>query len=408
MIFNETDGLKKTEVRRTVPIYLTDTYNVLEGPSYWAIDVAKRGSKSDDTLKKYTTNLARFLQWLDDEADNESSKGAEIWQLVDEDVINAYISFLIEERDEKGRPNDSSIESYIAILEYFYKWARKEKYVHYWEMDIKKVTIYIKNQSMTTRRIEREKRSFKLQKGKPTQVDRERDKFILREDMQKVIASFDDVVYAFIALVFWQTGLRPKEFFQLPYMGMGLNAGLKRYGDEELEELQPILFEFESKGKRRSIKFPSDVWAFICREWMPLRVERAAKYKEQNGIMPPNSVLFLSKNGRIVTRKMLRDNFNKGTEKDDFPLRKLTPYMFRHSFATYFVYDRLKALNMLGKPYGYNAVIDEALREWMGHSKVDTTYKYYVHLLNRYFKEDLLTELDKKDNKELFDAILKM
>lgn len=404
MIFHETNGLKNTDIRRTVPIYLTDTYDVIEGPSYWAIDVAKRGSKSDDTLKQYTTTLARFLQWLD----NESSKGAETWQLVDEDVINAYISFLVEERDEKGRPSDSTIEAYIAILEYFYKWARKEEYIHYWEMDIKKVTIQIKNKSMINRRIEVEKRSFKLQTGKQTHVDRERDKFILKENMHKIITSFDDVVYAFIALVFWQTGLRPKELFQLPYMGEGLNAGLKRYQDEELKNLQPILFEFESKGKRRSIKFPSDIWEFICRAWMPLRVERATKYKEKHGIMPRNSVLFLSANGSIVTRKMLRDNFTKVTEKDDFPIRKLTPYMFRHSFATYFVYDRLKALNMLGKPYDYNAVIDAELKEWMGHSDIDTTYKYYVHLLNRYFKEDLLIELDKKDNKELFDAIVKM
>ena len=408
MIFQETDGLKNTDVRRAVPIYFTDAYDVIEGPTYWAIDVAKMRSKSEETLKQYTTTLARFLQWLDDVTDDQDSKGAVAWQLVDEDVINAYITYLVEERDEKGRPSDSTIESYIAKLEYFYKWAKTKGYLHYWQMDMKKVTYTIKDTSMVNRQIKLDGRSVRLQSGTPTHLDSEREKFLRREDIPKVIESFDDVVYAFIALVFWQTGLRPKELFQLPYLGEGLNSGLKRYRDEELKNLKPILFEFESKGKRRSIKFPPDIWAFICRVWMPLRVARAARYKEKHGVMPRNSALFLSNEGRIVTRKMLRDNFNKAAEKNECPEKKLTPYKFRHAFATYFVFDRLKALNLLGKPYDYNAVIDSELREWMGHDKSSTTYEYYVHLMNRYFNEDLLTDLEKKENKELFDAIIKM
>lgn len=402
MIFHETDGLKDTAVRRSVPMYLTDAYDVIEGPTYWAIYVAKKRSKSDDTLKQYTTTLARFLQWRDDEGIH-----AEAWQRTDEDIISEYIAYLVEERDENGRPNDSTIGSYIAKLEYFFKWARKEGYLHYWDMDMGKVTFTIKDQSMVNRDVEMDRRSVHLQSGTPTHVDQEREKFILREDIPKVLAAFDDGVYAFMALVFWETGLRPKEFFQLPYMGQGLNTGLRRYRNEELENLkQPILFEFESKGKRRSIQFPPDIWVFICRVWMPLRVERAAKYKKKNGVMPRNSALFLSEAGDIVTKRMLSTNFNKVTKKDECPVKKLTPYIFRHAFATYFVLDRLK--NYMGKDYVYNAVIDAELREWMGHDKSETTYKYYVHLVNRYFNEDLLTELDKKENKELFDAILKM
>jgi integrase len=236
-------------------------------------------------------------------------------------------------------------------------------------------------------------------------VDHEQDKFIHRENIPRIVELFDDVVYGFIVLVLWKTGLRPKELFQLPYKGTGLNAGLKRYRDEELSDLKEILFWFESKGKNRDIKFPPDVWAVICRKWMPERVKRAARYQERNnGKMPPNNALFLSENGKVVTQKMLRDNFNKVAQDPRCPEKKITPYMFRHAFATYFILDRLKQYEMLGRAYVYNAVIDAELREWMGHENIETTYKHYVHLVNRYFHNGLLDVLEDPINKEIFKA----
>lgn len=402
MIFIETDGLKNTGLRPkgTVPIYMTDDYRVLEGPTYWAAEIAKKRSRSRDTLKQYTTNLARYLQWRDDEGYR-----AENWQNTDEVIINEYISSIIEERDEKGRPNSSSIEYYISRLQSFYKWASDNGYKHYWKVDMEKVIHTIKDKSMVSIQIESDARSFIIQNGRPTHVDAERDKFIHRENIPIVIKLFDDIVYSFMALVLWTTALRPKELFQLPYKGLGLNSGLRRYREDELEDVSRILFEFESKGKRRSIKFPIDIWAFICKEWMPLRTDRAEKYRQKHGVMPPNNVLFLSENGTIVTRKMLRDNLLKVAKKDESPEKKLNPYMFRHAFATYFVLDALMHYNLLGKSYVYNAVIDHELREWMGHTDVDTTYKYYVHLVNRYFHNDLLHDLSNPDNKEILNII---
>ena len=61
-LFN-TDGLKNTDVfpKDTVPIFLDDEFRVMEGPSYWAIALAQKRSRSIETLKQYTTVLARFL-----------------------------------------------------------------------------------------------------------------------------------------------------------------------------------------------------------------------------------------------------------------------------------------------------------------------------------------------------------
>lgn len=398
-LFN-TDGLKNTDVlpKDTVPIFLDDDFRVIEGPSYWAIALAQKRSRSIETLKQYTIVLARFLQWRDDNGIKATN-----WQLTDEDVINAYIGYLKNNRDIKGRPSNKTIEDYIATLSYFFKWATEKGYKHYWKMDSKKVTINIMGSAALVKKEKQIEKRMRIGNGPTTHVEREQDKFIYRENIPRIAELFDDVVYAIIVLVLWKTGLRPKELFQLPFKGTGLNVGLKRYREEELSDLKEILFRFESKGKDRDIRFPGDVWAVICRKWMPERVIRAARYQERNkGKMPPNNVLFLSENGTVVTPKMLRDNFNKVAKDSRCPEKRITPYMFRHAFATYFILDRLKQFEMLGKEYVYNAVIDAELREWMGHTDIGTTYKYYVHLINRYFHNGLLDMLEDPINQEIF------
>ncbi len=402
MIFIETDGLIDTELmpKGSVPLYLSDDYEVLEGPTYWAMKIAQKRSRSKETLKNYTSILARYLQWRDDKGYK-----AETWQLVDEDIINEYISHLIKIRDEKGKPDDSSIEFYISRLQSFYKWAGENGYKQYWKTDMNKVKYTLKDRSMVNMEIEHDAQYFHIQNGRPTHVNIEKDKFVHRENISKIIKLFDDEVYAFMAFIIWATALRPKDLFQLPYRGTGLNAGLKRYQDDELEKLTDILFEFESKGKRRSIKMPAYLWTSICSSWMPKRAERAALYCKKHGVMPPNTALFLTKKGDIVTRKMLSDNFTKVALKDECPEKRLTPKMLRHSFATYFVFNMLKKNNLLGKAYVYNAVIDDALREWMGHTDIAITYKYYVHLINRYFHNDLLDDIHDEKNKEILNAI---
>ena len=73
--------------------------------------------------------------------------------------------------------------------------------------------------------------------------------------------------------------------------------------------------------------------------------------------------------------------------------RAFNPRMLRHTCATYFVYEALKQNNMLGRSFVYDAAVDEDLRQLLGHNDVRTSYEYYVHLANRFFKEDLLADL---------------
>lgn len=433
MIFRTTSGLVELPGHsRTIkaPIYLTNDHKVIEFPTLWAADVAKRRSKSSETLKQYTSTLARWLNFLDD-----YGYGAEKWQNVDRDVIDHFVDELIKGRDEFERPGDTTIEGYLARIADFYRKASKAGYPHYWDMENEEFTRVIKDRTITTRDVETTdlKKEVTIQGGSPTRFAEEMNKFVLQQDLIKAMGLFDDYVYAAIAYIMRNTALRPKELFQLPYKGTGLNIGLQPYrsvveeqvnDDGELVSIESLVtddaqatpvtcdikFEFESKGKRRSISIPLHIWTFICKIWMPERARRAELFRDDenlgNGQSPSNKCLFLSKEGRPVTYGMLIHHFNQIADHPDYVKKPFTPKMLRHSWATYFVYEALKKDNDLHNDYVYNAAHDQHLRMFMGHTDVTTTYKSYVHLVHIYARKDVMGKLIEEADKELNTVIV--
>lgn len=406
------------------PLYLTNDHQVIEFPTLWAATVAKRRSKSAETLKQYTSTLARWLRFLDD-----FGYGAENWQNVDRDVIDQFVDEIIKGRDELGRPVDETIEGYMARITDFYREATKAGYPHYWDMDNEEFSRVIKEKTITTQKVvvEGTKKEVKLNRGNSARFADEMNKFVHQQHLVKAMGLFDDYVYVVIAYVIRNTALRPKELFQLPYRGTGLNAGLKPYrlvieeqiseeGSVTIEKLLTddaegapvegdITFEFASKGKRRRIPFPLHVWKFICKYWMPERVERAKLCSEnkKNGTRqsPSNNCLFLSKDGKPVTYGMLIAHFNKVAKHPDYVKRPFTPKMLRHAWATYYVYHSLKDDNCLHNDYVYNTAHDDYLRKFMGHEDLDTTYRFYVHIVHTYARKDVMGKLLEEANAEL-------
>lgn len=427
---------------KNAPIYLTDDHELIEAPTSWAADVAKRSSNSKDTLIQVSYTFARWLQFLDDNYKTEIHKGALYWQAVDRTVVDHFVDTLIASRDEKGSPTDETIEKYMSRITDFYRWADKKGYSHYWDLNNEEFKRVIQDRnsiSMKKTTVTGFEKEVELHRGEIIRIDKEMNKFVLKQDFKVALHLFDDYVYAVMAYVLWNTALRPKELFQVPYKGTGLNIGLKPYrvtnalleketgqllieGSKNLSEIfltdderseplaNDLFFEFESKGKRRSILFPLHVWKFICEVWMPLRAKRAERYannaKLGNGISPSNSVLFLSEEGVPVTYTMLHEHFTKVARHPSYVNKPFTPKMLRHSFATYFVHNHMKVNKELGKEYIYNAVTDEHLRKIMGHTDKGTTYKFYVHLINTYILEDVVSEVIKEIESELRDEMI--
>jgi site-specific recombinase XerD len=395
MIQVQTESIKECpgyESLASCPFYLTNDFQLLEAPSLWALGVSLRSSKSPETLKQYTSTLARFLQWLD-----ELHFGATNWLMVEDKAIDSYIVFLFNPKVGRERPENSSVEAYIAIIGGFYRWAKDNGYPVKWQMKRLVVKYRVRviglGGFVTVTSTGNERR---LSRGVHKSVEKEKYRLFNDRLLLEIIPLFDDKVYGVIAFTMRNTGLRPMDVLQLPYKGGGHNEGLRDYRPEALAALPADLpFNFRSKGKYRDVYVPGKLWEYICKDWMPERVIRGNRYLEQHGSAPSIKHLFLKEDGTPVTYRNLWDAFEalRNHPRKPAGLMRCNPYMLRHSFATYFVYNALKAKDLLGKGYIYNIQIDEALRRYMGHQRSATSYKYYVHLAGFLSAEDVMGPL---------------
>lgn len=400
----------------SMPIFLDDCHRVIEAPSQWIMTVAKKGSRSNETLQQYSQIMNRYLQWLDD-----NGYTAHGWAMVDEDIFTEFIEFLC-------RPGvgGESVLYYCARIKSFYSWARTNGHRHFLDFEADgitgKIEVALKNQLMlahvkstvTVKRL-----GFETPMGKPALHEKEVEKFVTVRNHKIALSLMDDCVYQIIATIIWTIGLRPRDLFQLPYRGKDQNRNLIPYDADDLPsdlDHQEITFWFRSKGKHRSIEFPGLLWRVICERYIPLRRVRAELYFKKHRISPSNDTLFLTGDGEIVDNNKLRYAFAKAVTKsrslpsdalgDKFTGSKYTPRMLRHSCATYFIYEHLKQQNLLGKPYRYDPSVDEKLRRMLGHEDIETTYKYYVHLVNRFHSDDLLRDLKNSHVNQALNSLL--
>lgn len=401
-------GLRRIDEYRTrdVPIFFDDRHRIIVAPTRWIMSIAKLRSRSDETLRKYSAIIVRYLRWLDDQG-----YGSQNWAAVDFEIFDEYLKYVALPFDglEFG-PLQETVRDYGSRIVGFYDWAQRHGHNHFLDVDREEVEFRLQDQFLLghiSDSIGRTKLGFDLPNGAPAYHEIEMEKFLGQEDYLSALQLLDDIVFRVIAAVMRITAMRPKEVLQLPYRGKGENAGFEPY--DELPEgldLGRINFACRSKGKNRRIAFPGRLWRVICEQYIPLRRERAKLFAARNGISPPNSVLFLTAEGYPVNYSILHHHFSKVVQRSNanvaegegpvYRRRKFTARMLRHTCATYFVFEALKKNNMLGRSYVYDAAVDEDLRLLLGHEDVGTSYKYYVHLANRFFQEDLLADLHKK------------
>lgn len=391
--------------RKGIGIFLDDEFRVIEAPTRWMMDVAKRGNTSFPTSRSYAYILNRYLQWLDD-----AGYGSQAWQAVDEEIFDRYLLHLSQSKGKTGKPPlHETLHHYACRILDFYHWAARHEYAHYLEIKEKDIERKLNSASMlrqATGRMTMTRLDFHLPTGRPAFHEKEIEKFVPQADYEAALALMEDPVYQIMAAVIRTTGLRPKELLQVPYRGKGDNKGFVPYDDDEAPDNlggQGIFYVFESKGKRRSIVFPGKLWLLICQRYIPLRRQRAEAYRRRHGVSPPNSALWLTDAGKIINYQILHYHFAKVVEKarnetlrkdeKNFRGRRFTAGMLRHSFATYFVYEALKQRGRLGRSFVYDAALDEELRKLLGHNDVKTTLQYYVHVANRFVHDDLLQDL---------------
>lgn len=272
---------------------------------------------SKHTAKAYCSDVLSFLIWMDDESCEE----------VNFSKVREYFHYI-----QKFNYKKTTIARKIASVRTFYKFLYRERKVD-------------SNPAMNLTLPKRPKSLPKFLT--PDEVEK-----ILNNVKIETPAGFRNRA---ILELLWATGMRVSEL-------SGLN-----FGDLNLENNEIRVF---GKGAKERIVLISD---------------RAKRYLEQyinsarGLIVAPeyttpdksdNSPLFINNTGYRLQNKTIRKVINETVERIELP-KKVTPHVFRHSFATKLI---------------ENGADLRVVQELLGHAGISNT-QIYTHVSMKHMKD---------------------
>ena len=156
--------------------------------------------------------------------------------------------------------------------------------------------------------------------------------------------------------VFFATGARVYEISNIRAENINLNSGLIR---------------IMGKGrKERYIQISNTAVLDILRKY----------YEENEPEIKKSGYFFINNRGKRYTEQSIRLMLKKYTLKAGIQ-RKITPHMFRHSFATYLIEEGVDV---------------SCVQQILGHSSIKTT-QIYIHVAAKK-QADILRELHPRNN----------
>lgn len=271
---------------------------------------------SQYTAKAYASDVMSFLIWL--EETNVSS--------VDYNKIREYLRFI-----HKYNYKKTTIARKISALRTFYKYLYRERVV----------------EANPVSSITAPKREKKL----PKFLDKDEIEQILNNVNIENPAGFRNRA---ILELLWATGMRISEL-------SGLN-----FGDLNLEHNEIKVF---GKGSKERIVLISD----RAKSYIQRYVEHARRLVAKDFPPPPqeeNSPVFINNTGYRLNPKTIRNVINSIVDKISLP-KKVTPHMFRHSFATYLI---------------ENGADLRVVQELLGHASISNT-QIYTHISTKHLTD---------------------
>lgn len=152
----------------------------------------------------------------------------------------------------------------------------------------------------------------------------------------------------------WASGMRVSEL-------SGLN-----FGNLNLENNEITVF---GKGSKERIILITDRAKKYLQGYIDFA--RALVAKDYNlGPITDTSPVFINKTGYRLQTRMIRNVINDIVEKIELP-KKVTPHMFRHSFATHLI---------------ENGADLRVVQELLGHASISNT-QIYTHISMQHMKE---------------------
>lgn len=271
---------------------------------------------SQYTAKAYASDVMSFLIWLEEA--NVSS--------VDYNKIREYLRFI-----HKYNYKKTTIARKISALRTFYKYLYRERVV-----EVNPVS------SITA-----PKREKKL----PKFLDKDEIEQILNNVNIENPSGFRNRA---ILELLWATGMRISEL-------SGLN-----FGDLNLEHNEIKVF---GKGSKERIVLISE----RAKSYIQRYIEHARRLVAKDFPPPPqdeDSPVFINNTGYRLNPKTIRNVINSIVDKISLP-KKVTPHMFRHSFATYLI---------------ENGADLRVVQELLGHASISNT-QIYTHISTKHLTD---------------------
>jgi len=271
---------------------------------------------SEHTAKAYVSDVLSFLIWLEE-------YGVEN---VDYEKVREFLRFI-----HKYNYKKSTISRKISALRTFYKFLYRERIVE----NNPVVGIIMPKK------------------------DKNLPKFLSKDEVEQILNNVNIESPAgfrnrAILELLWATGMRISEL-------SGLN-----FGDLNLEQNEIRVF---GKGAKERIVLVSE----RAKSYLERYLQTARKLVASGfdvGDLREDSPVFINNTGYRLNPKTIRNVINSVVEKISLP-KKVTPHVFRHSFATHLI---------------ENGADLRVVQELLGHASISNT-QIYTHISTKHLTE---------------------
>ena len=269
------------------------------------------------TINAYCSDIVSFLLWLDSESCIE----------VNFDKLREYLHFI-----QRFEYKKTTIARKTASIRTFYKFLFREKYI----------------ESNPAISLSAPKRPKPL------------PKFLTPEEVEQILnnvkidtpAGFRNRV---ILELLWATGMRVSELSNL------------NFGDINLEENEIRVF---GKGAKERIVLMSNRAKDYLEQYINSARALIPAPEYQTKEINEDTPLFINNTGYRLQNKTIRKVINETVERIELP-KKVTPHVFRHSFATKLI---------------ENGADLRVVQELLGHAGISNT-QIYTHVSMKHMKD---------------------
>ena len=273
--------------------------------------------------------------------------------------LNQFFSFAC-----CGEPEKETIESYITDLHKKYKQKTVKRKI----ASVKAFYSYLEEEEVLEQNPFRKiKVKFKETIVLPRIIPREEIEHLLNY-MYAYLNDLSGIGYkhglrdAAVVELFFATGARVYEISNIRSESINLNSGLIRI--------------MGKGGKERYIQISNEAVLEILRKY----------YAENEKDIKRSGYFFVNNRGNRYTEQSIRLMLKKYTKKAGIET-KITPHMFRHSFATYLIEEGVDV---------------SCVQQILGHSSIKTT-QIYIHVAAKK-QADILRELHPRNNMKIMNV----